>query len=106
VQGHVARIAVEVFPELPPDATRVPAAEAVVSRLPVAQLAWHIPPGQAGASHRAARFEAQLGAPFRRTAGLVLAGGKPWCNRRPSSIGEQPAYGHARFPSREFGNKT
>lgn len=58
VRGYGALVALEPFPELPPDATRFPAAEAVVHGIPVAKLPRHIPPRNARACDIEDRLDA------------------------------------------------
>jgi len=57
VLSPTTAIVVQAFPELPPDATRFPAPEAIVHGIPVPKLLGHIPPGHAGAGDIEDRFD-------------------------------------------------
>jgi hypothetical protein len=98
VLGHVTAIALKACPELPPEASGFPAAETVVHRIPVAKLPRQIPPGNAGAGDIEDRLDEQPVTQFRRATGFVFDGGEPRFNLSPGGVGEEPAYGHQRFP--------
>jgi hypothetical protein len=59
VWGHVTALAVQTFPELPPDTSGSPASDAVVHRLPMAELRRHIAPWPARAGHVQDRLDEQ-----------------------------------------------
>ena len=91
VLGHVTRIALEAFPELPPEAPGFPASKAVVYRLPVAKFPRHISPGHARACDIEDRLDEQSVTQFGWTAGLVFDRGESRLNLCPSGVGEEQA---------------
>ena len=110
------RIALEKFPELPPEAPSFPAAEAIIHRIPAAKLPRQVPPGQPSAGEVGNRLEEQTVTQFRRTASL-FDGREPRFKLSSGSVGDEQAYGHRHSPPcidhagnvnrrRQFVNKT
>jgi hypothetical protein len=89
VSGQVTAIVLQAFPELSPNTTSFPAAEAVIHGIPVATLPWHIVSGYTDAGHREDCFDESAVAQLGRTARFVFDGSEPGFNLRPNGIGEE-----------------
>jgi hypothetical protein len=100
VLSYMTAILLQALPELPPETTGLPAAEAVVHGIPVAKFGGHIAPGHAGAGNIQDGFDEQPITQFRRTAGLVFDGSESRFNLCPGGISDKHAYGHRRSPPR------
>ena len=94
----MARIALETFPKLSPEAPSFPAAEAVIHGIPAAKLPRQIPPGQPSAGEVEARLEEQAVTQFWWTASLGFDGRESRFKLSPSGVGEEQAYGHRHPP--------
>jgi hypothetical protein len=96
--GQGAAIAVQVLPQLPPDAAGLPASAAVVCRIPAATRLRPLPPGPLGAGDREDRFDEAPVTQFQRTTGLVLDGRESRFKLRPGGVSDTSAYMHRPSP--------
>src|SRR5262245_52611386 len=91
-QGTGLRLA--VLPEPAPDATGLPAAQAVVDRIPVPKVLWQVAPRYPRAGKIEDVFNEHPIAESRGTASAGFDSSEEGGNRRPSLVSQQQTHSH------------
>src|SRR2546423_3767182 len=94
VQGLMAILRLEAFPELPPDTACFPAAKAVVDRVPGPKIGWQVAPGHPCTGEIEDSFDEHAIAQRRGTPSTGFDGHEDGRNRCPCRVREQQTYRH------------
>src|SRR5215813_4961014 len=94
VARHGTCLRLEALPQPAPDAPRLPAAKAVIDRIPVPKVLWQVAPWRPRAGKIQDGFNEQPIAERRRTASAGFDSSEDGGNLRPGLVSQQQTYSH------------